>query len=278
MKNTPYRLICSDIDGTLLNADRDIAEATRDIIHKVKDKIPVVLASSRMPSAMYYLQEKLGIKGSPLIAYNGGLILGEHGEVLQSNPLKIDVLKIILNHQEKHSYNISTYCDDNWRTAETDYWTQREINNTRVNPTLLQHSLLIDELEKCKQRPHKIMCMGEAEEIDSLVSILKEKAPDEANLYRSKDTYLEVTAQDIDKSKALQFLLDTHYNLPMQSVIAFGDNHNDELLLKNAGMGVAMANATENVKLVAHYQSPFTNKEDGVAKALHNFLFTEESR
>ena len=50
--------MCSDIDGTLLNAKRDIAPETAQAVEKLPKDFPVILASSRMPSAMYYLQEK----------------------------------------------------------------------------------------------------------------------------------------------------------------------------------------------------------------------------
>ncbi|MEH6408333.1 MAG: HAD hydrolase family protein, partial [Leeuwenhoekiella sp.] len=92
------------------------------------------------------------------------------------------------------------------------------------------------------------------------------------NLYRSKNTYLEITAKNIDKSLALQVLLSEYYSFEMDRVIAFGDNHNDVELLKQVGLGIAMANATENVKAVAGEISAYTNKQHAVAKALDRWV------
>lgn len=276
MKSTlPYQLICSDIDGTLLDKNRDISAETAETFARITKKIPVILASSRMPSAMRYLQEKLGITGAPLIAYNGGLIIGKNGEVLQDSPLRIELLEAVLDHQQNHDYNISTYCDDSWRTEREDEWTLREINNTRVKPALIAHSSLLQELESCSHVPHKVMCMGAKEELDDLLKLLIPGFSDAANFYRSKDTYLEITAKNIDKSVALKWLIEKEYGLEMKDVMAFGDNHNDEQLLSDAGFGVAVANATENVKMAADYTSPFTNKEHAVAKALQEFLLKD---
>ncbi len=271
-KSFPYQLICSDIDGTLLDKNRDISKETQEAFAQLNNEIPIVLASSRMPSAMYYIQEKLGIVDAPLIAYNGGLILGERGQVLQTNTIPIIVLEAVLLHQERSSYNISSYCDDDWHTAEEDYWTLREINNTRVKPTLIPLKNLVKKLKDLEQLPHKIMCMGDENEIDSLVETLAQSYSEVINLYRSKNTYLEITAKNIDKSIALQFLLQEHYKLSMDQVLAFGDNHNDEEMLKHAGMGVAVANATDNVKAVSAYISTLTNKQHAVADAINHFF------
>ena len=265
-----YKLICTDIDGTLLNADRYLSEATVSAFAKAN--IPTVLASSRMPSAMHYLQEGLNIKNAPLIAYNGGLILGQNGKCIESNTMPLGVLEDLLKHHQEHTYNLSIYADDDWYTDQEDYWSLREINNTRVTPTYQKGTKSLALLQEEQRAPHKLMCMGEASEIDSIVSYLSDRHNANVHLYRSKDTYLEITPKYIDKSKALQKLLDAVYSFSMDKVIAFGDNHNDEELLKHAGFGVAVANATDQLKAIANYTSKFTNKKDAVAKAIEDFV------
>ena len=65
-----YKIIFSDIDGTLLNGDRTLSEATIRQVKRLKNTIPFILVSSRMPDQMYHLQKDLGIEGLPIIAYN----------------------------------------------------------------------------------------------------------------------------------------------------------------------------------------------------------------
>ncbi|WP_028374478.1 Cof-type HAD-IIB family hydrolase [Leeuwenhoekiella sp. MAR_2009_132] len=266
------KLLCSDIDGTLLNADRDIDVETIAAVSKLSREFPIILASSRMPSAMYYLQEKLGRLNSPLICYNGGLVLDSNGMCLQSHTVSLDFLATVIEHQKKYAYNISTYCTDTWRTESEDYWTIREIRSTRVEPVLVPLEDHIAILKAIDEQPHKIMCMGTPEALDDLIAILEKKHGNEAHFYRSKDTYLEISAKNIDKSTALEQLIKDHYNLNMENVIAFGDNFNDVTMIKNVGLGVAVANATQEVKDVADYISEFTNKEHAVARAIEQFL------
>ena len=93
-----YNLICTDIDGTLLNTDRYLSDATVSAFAKAN--IPIVLASSRMPSAMHYLQKGLRIQNASLIAYNGGLILGKDGICIESNTMPLLVLEDLLTHHK----------------------------------------------------------------------------------------------------------------------------------------------------------------------------------
>jgi len=265
-----YKLFCSDIDGTLLNADRYLSDRTVSAFAKAQ--LPIILASSRMPNAMRYLQKGLDILGAPMIAYNGGLILSDNGEILQSNTIAVDVLEALAPHYEKHQYNLSIYSHDYWFTEQEDYWSLREINNTRVNPVYQAVNVSIDILKSEKLGIHKLMCMGTPEEIDSIVVHLSQDYGERVHLYRSKDTYLEITPKNIDKSKALTLLLQHQFNFGMEAVMSFGDNHNDDELLKHSGQGVAVGNATDTLKSLANYVSEYTNKEDAVARAIETLV------
>ena len=268
--HSTYKLICTDIDGTLLNADRWLSEETVSAFAKAN--IPTILASSRMPSALTYIQEGLNITGSPLIAYNGGLIIGHETKVLRSIHFSTEVLKALLPHHKQHSYNLSIYSHNHWFTNKDDIWSLREINNTRVTPVYQSASESLSFLNKANLGIHKLMCMGDTKEIDSIVKHLSPIFKEEVHLYRSKDTYLEITPRNIDKAKALKTLLDSEFSFGMEAVIAFGDNHNDDELIKHSKLGVAVGNATTTLKALANYVSPYTNKENAVAKAIEKFI------
>ena len=265
-----YQLICSDIDGTLLNKDRELSIATIEQVKRVAP-IPMVLISSRMPKALRHLQLEFGNISAPLIAYNGGLVLDQE-RVLHSTFIKNEVLAEIIHKSAHTSIHLSLFHADEWYVPSMDYWAKREENNTKVTPEIKDSLEVLNAWKQEGKGAHKIMCMGDADEIDVLYKSLEASFSNEIMLYRSKDTYIEISHKDISKKTAIEVLLEDHYtDISMDKVIAFGDNYNDIEMLKAVGLGVAVANANEEVLQIADAVTD-TNKNDGVAKAIKEFL------
>ena len=272
MENT-IKILCSDIDGTLLNTDRWLSEET--VYAFAKAKLPLILASSRPPQAMRYLQEGLGNIGEPLIAFNGGLIIGKNSTIIESHTFSTSLLQDLVSHHATYNYNLSIYSHEHWFTDNEDEWSLREINNTRAIPVYQTALESLDFLNMEHLGIHKLMCMGNPEELDEVIKLLTPAYGNTVHFYRSKDTYIEITPKNIDKATALRKLLQAEYGCEMSEVMAFGDNHNDDELIKNVGLGVAVANATDTLKSLADYVSPFTNKENAVALAINKFLIAD---
>ena len=266
-----YQLICSDIDGTLLDKNRQLAQRTIKILKAIKDDVQIILASSRMPKAMKHLQVELDITQNPLICYNGALVLdysSDEPKSLLSLDIPIKVLDFILRTAKNTNIHVSIYQNDNWYVEELDYWAKREINNTKVEPIVTNQ---IELIKNWKTGAHKIMCMGAAEEIQVLYNALGAVYGDTVHTYRSKDTYIEISNKSISKATALELLLKNNYNFGMEKVISFGDNYNDIDLLEASEMGVAVANAKDEVKAIANRLTE-TNKNDGVAIVLEDIF------
>lgn len=260
-------MICSDIDGTLLNKDRRLSKRTIKAIRKLKDTIPVILISSRMPQSMKLLQEELGILDHPMIAYNGSLII-DQAQVIQSIELSPEILSKIDAYCEGTSIHLSLYHKDEWLVPEMDYWANREANNTRIQPKVQPVKTSVKLWAEQKKGCHKIMCMGDASEIGILYQKLVASHSEELNIYRSKPTYIEISDKKQDKASALRLLIEKRYpELSMSDVIAFGDNYNDLSLLQEVGWGVAVENAKAEV-LEAAQEITKKNIDDGVAICL----------
>ncbi|MBK6266978.1 HAD family phosphatase [Marivirga sp. S37H4] len=267
-----YKAICTDIDGTLLNANRKLSERTISAIRSLDDDIPVILASSRMPAAMRHLQQVLGIEKHPLICYNGGYVIdqGHIIRTLDSVTIPFPIARKIASWAEKSSLHASFYFEDHWYAPSLDEWTEREINNTQVQAKILSNSAIISRWHATQTGAHKIMCMGDPQLIDALVKQLKDQK-EPLHLYRSKDTYLEIAPLQISKASALALLLKNKYKFSVDDVIAFGDNFNDIELLNVVGKGIAVQNAREELKAVAN-EITDSAKEDGVAKAIEKYF------
>ena len=266
-----FKIVFSDIDGTLLNAERDLSETTIETIKKLNQKdIPFILISSRMPAAMRHLQKKMDIEHLPLISYNGGLIL-VNGKKVSSTEIPIDQLEALHQFNRDHDVHLSLFHNDEWYVPRDDFWTRREINNTKVQPERESNESVISRWKSENKGAHKIMAMGEEEKIDLIRDFLIENFGDDLHLYRSKPSYLEIAPKAISKLTAVEHLLNEHYRFPLSQSMAFGDNYNDLEMIKGVGMGIAVANAKPEVLEIAHMVTA-TGKEDGVAKGICEIL------
>lgn len=262
----------TDIDGTLLNKERIPSIALREEVTKIKQKnIPFVLISSRMPGAMYHIQEELDIKGTPIICYNGGLVLVDEKSI-HSTEIHTSILEIISDLNTDNKFHISLYNNDDWYVEEMDFWAKREQNNTKVTPTVKPIKEVLTDWKTNNKGAHKVMCMGDKEELDIVMESLTLAFPDELHLYRSKDTYIEISNKEISKLTGIKTLLNYSYkHLSLENCIAFGDNYNDLEMLDAVKIGVAVKNAKKEILEIADYITD-TNHNDGVAKAMKKYL------
>ena len=270
------KAICTDIDGTLLNADRQLSARTIAAIQGIRDRMPVILASSRMPSAMFHLQRELGIERHPLICYNGGYVLyfDKHQEmqVFDSVTIPPAVMTSIVDLSEGSGIHISLYREDEWHAPGLDQWTEREQRITKVAATIEGNRSVLRRWMVNGYGGHKVMCMGPAEEIHQLHQALANKHGDDIHIYISRPTYLEIAPISISKGSALRDILSRHYQITMEEVLAFGDNYNDIDMLQAVGMGVAVANSRPEVLAIAR-EITAKSTDDGVAMTIEKYCW-----
>lgn len=270
------KLICSDIDGTLLNKDRELSSKTIEVIKELIS-IPFILISSRMPQAMEHLQAELNISDLPIICYNGGLII-KGDEILQSTEIAIETGVGLVEFCADKDIHTSLYHGREWYVPAMDYWANRESNNTKVLPVVQPIEKTLNQWSIDGKGAHKIMCMGAPEALDALVDFIESTYNESIIGYRSKPTYLEISPKNISKKTSIETLIENQFpGIGLQNVMAFGDNFNDIEMLQAVGTGVAVANAIPEV-LSSAKEHTDTNKNDGVALFIEKFLSLNKAR
>ncbi len=261
------QLIATDIDGTLLDATRNVSAYTVHVFNNLQ--IPKILISARMPQAMYYLQRDLGILESPLICYNGALILHKN-QVLFELTIPFETIASLAKIAQNVDLHVSLYRNDEWFVTQLDEWAQREIRNTRVQPIVqdLEKTLLYFEQTQHAGGAHKIMYMGQEDAMNLAFAKANSLHTNQVVCYRSKNTYTEITPAGTSKKVALEKLLASRFpEIGMEQVAAFGDNYNDIDMLRAVGYGVCVENGRDELKAVASHLTGH-HKEDGVARWL----------
>lgn len=266
-----YKMVFSDIDGTLLNSAHRISPATTEKIRELDRRgIPFVLVSARMPSGIFPLQKELDIK-APIVCYSGALILGEQGEALGSAGLgRAEALEIeayIKNRRQQICCSAFSHHD----------WIAEDIRNPwiaeeqRITGSVPREGRISDFCPEDGQI-HKFLCMGEPSAIAELGSALEEKFPG-LSVYRSNDTYLEIMDGDASKSGAVRSLC-ARYEIPIEATVSFGDNFNDVDMLLATGLGFAMGNAPMEVKRQAQ-RVTLDNDHEGLLAGLQQLNFAD---
>ncbi|MDR4945179.1 Cof-type HAD-IIB family hydrolase [Neobacillus cucumis] len=269
------KVIFSDIDGTLLNSNHQITNCTKKTIKKVVQKgIEFILISARMPSGMKSIYNDLDIK-SPLICYNGALILenlevNENNKILYSATIsKKDTNKIYHNIKRKFSnLSFNLFSFDQWMVEnKEDKWIKQESKIIKVQPKEVNIKNYITQDEGV----HKILCMGEPHLISELESEINSSLLDVC-CYRSKDEYLEITSINASKMLSIK-ALQSYFSVKHEEVMAIGDNFNDLAMIEYAGIGVAMGNAPKQVKEASDFVTK-SNDQDGMKLALETFILS----
>lgn len=95
----------------------------------------------------------------------------------------------------------------------------------------------------------------------------------EMHILRSTPYFIELLPLGIDKGPALESIA-SRYDFLTDNIVSFGDSYNDVSMLRTSGIGVAMANADEEVKAAADMIT-LSNNNDGVAHVIEKLCMIE---
>ena len=138
MNQQQYRLLCMDIDGTLLNSAHELPPASREAVRSAaKNGVTICLMSARPPRAVFPIRDALGVDG-PLACCGGGLILqGLQGDNrLADSRLSCACAQTVLRETKARSIHLSVYRDLDWLIAAEDEWSRAEAQITGVQPAV----------------------------------------------------------------------------------------------------------------------------------------------
>ena len=145
-------------------------------------------------------------------------------------------------------------------------WFCNDVNNDWIKQESAITGLTAAAMPDNLTEVHKLLIMGDADEIQAVEPVLKQALPN-LSIHRSKNEYLEIMNAAATKAKAIQFM-EQYLGITADQVIAFGDNFNDLDMLQYAGLSVAMGNAPDAVKQAAK-EVTANNNEGGIALVLN---------
>ena len=269
-----YKLLVLDVDGTLLNDEREISKRTLAALLKVQQMgVRIVLASGRPTYGLMPLAKtlELGNYGGFVLSYNGcQIIKAQNGEILFERRINPEMLPYLEKKARKNGFAIFTYHDDTLITDSPD-------NEYIKNEALLNNLKIIREDEFSTAidfAPCKCMLVSDKEKaLIGLEQHWEKRLAGTLDTFRSEPYFLEVVPCGVNKANTLGALLE-HLGVTREEVIAVGDGVCDVTMLQLAGMGVAMGHSQDSVKVCADYVTT-SNEEDGVALAVEKLILAE---
>lgn len=269
------KLICIDMDGTLLKDKKTVSEENLNSIKlALKKGVKVVITTGRIYDCAKMYSEKIGLD-TPIIASNGAFI-GYKDKVIYNNPLKKEDILKFLEVTKKHGLKA-------YLTANFGIISQEELAEDHVykilNKTLKDEEKvkfivsddIKEEIEKFDGEILKGVCANKNDKVN-LIKARKELESLKTNMeiVSSWNDNFEVMRNGSTKGDAVCYLAN-YFGIYKEEVMCIGDSENDLSMIKYAGTGVAMGNASEEIKSVADYVTD-TNVNDGVAKAINKFV------
>ena len=269
-----YKLLVLDVDGTLLNDAKEITKRTLSALLKIQQMgVRVVLASGRPSYGLMKVAKtlELGNYGGFILSYNGCQIINaQNGEILFERRINPEMLPYLEKKARKNGFALFTYHDNLILTNNSD--DEHVLDEAELNDLVVieeeEFSTAID-FAPCK-------CMLVSDDEVALVALeehWKKRLSGVLDVFRSEPFFLEVVPCSVDKANTLGALLE-HLGVKREEVMAIGDGTCDVAMLQLAGMGVAMGNSVDSVKICADYTTD-TNGNDGVAQAVEKLILAD---
>lgn len=270
---TAIKLLVLDIDGTIAGIDNEIRQPVMQAIRAAQAKgIQVAIATGRMYCSAVRFHQAIG-STLPLMAYQGALIQDPTTQTIYRHwtvpkAMVLQLLDYFEQPELRSLLSVHFYINDQLYVREITPETKEYAIRSNVQP------LPVGDLRTAlTTEPTKVLALSDdVELITTLLGNLQSRyTPAELYLTKSVATFFEATNPLVSKGTAVRYLAEEHLGLKAENVMTIGDNFNDVEMLEYAGIGVAMGNAPDAVKVLANWVAPDVER-DGAAAAIEEFL------
>lgn len=251
----PHYILVLDLDDTLLRSDGTISDRTMCALDNWRAAGNAIVIATGRPTRSIADVLPDHLHSVPWITYNGAYVYLDD-QCIYENLIQPAATETIIGLMQ---------------ATLPDCILGLEIDNELfVNRALKRTSPynIVDLMTVAHQPAAKILFFHE--DFDALKTVLSELPIDTRVMLSEKYNLVQILAATADKTHALRFLMD-RMDQDMAHVIAIGDDINDVDMIRDCGLGIAVANAIPEVKAVAKRET-LSNDEDGVALVIEELL------
>lgn len=274
------KLVALDLDGTLFNSQGLITERTKNEIRRITEKgIHVAISTGRPYNGVPFAQiEGTGIDYA-LTTNGAALYRIPSGECIYEDCMDFSVVGPILEHLIPMDIQTDVYINGEGFTSPHSRENLYRLPFTdAMKEYILTTRTTVEDLYSY---------VGSCGRNVQKVTLNFYPQPDGTKLHREEVrialennpavetvcggfSNLEFSKVGVNKGSGLRHLAEL-LGITAEETMAIGDSGNDLAILEAAGIGVAMANASNDIRAIADYITD-SNDEDGVATAIAHFI------
>ncbi len=263
------KLICIDIDGTLLNDAKEVLPEVKKAVKRQYEKgRKIALVSGRMPCAVTQVGKQLEI--DCIKVCNAGTFIIVDGLCVKEEVMSTHIMRqLYTDIARKYHVPLWIFQGYKWYVTRTDSFAEKESDIIKYQPDVVNLHELAENWNKAGIKPNKFLIAAREKKIDEMQTELEQWENRAFNVAKSSANYLEIFPNNVDKGKAVASLC-AILNISTENVVAIGDHELDIPMIETAGIGIAMGNAIQALKEKADFVT-LTNNEAGVAHALNDY-------
>lgn len=279
------KLIASDLDGTMFEKGNVIPETNLKAINDINNSnINFTICTGKTYSLFKNICQDIGT-GYGIFGNGNQIINLKTGEEIYRKLLRNEDVLFCINTAKKLKLHVHLYTNKEVITEKLLYMDLRNFELTKNDKNIDLEFKIVTDIQEYVERenPEILKLVISAEK--NLASLKKEFAKNknlQVNLIRKVDKYrdeiigkeyeyLDIMPAGINKEQALE-VLENYLKIDKSEVLAIGDNLNDLEMIKDSGVGIAVANAYDEVKEVANYTTTTTAQNGGFAEAIYKFI------
>jgi Cof subfamily protein (haloacid dehalogenase superfamily) len=244
-----YRLIATDIDDTILAPDGSLPESNRLALERLhKRGVVVVFSSGRATISIRSVAARIVPPDDDeyLIAYNGARVTTARTDrVMYQRPLTPDSIKLVMGYARSEGLLVQGYRGDDFLVERDDPRSAQYAHETDM-----KYEKVPDLVAALPEGSPKLLIIDDPATAPKHQEQLTALARGRFTAIPSKPHYIEILDPGVSKGDALMRLAE-HLGIPIAETIAVGDSLNDREMLQAAGLGVAVANARDELKAIA---------------------------
>ena len=270
------RMIGLDMDGTLLTTEKELTEHTREVLREAIDRGVVVLPATGRPLAGIP-EEVLKFPGVRYaVASNGARIVDlKESRVLYEDLVPYETGRRVLEICSRYDSMLEIYYDgvgyaEEEKLKHLDEYVPRLPMARYIASSRRPVADVRAMHEERKAPTDKVQALFRTtEECKKAWKEVEKEIPD-IEITGALSNNIEVNAKGVNKGRGL-LLLGELLGIHREEIMAVGDGSNDIAMLREAGLGVAMENATEAVKAAADVVT-LSNDQEGAAAAIEKYV------